>query len=35
MQASPMTVKRDWTAARAWLKQQMQPTKATSGIKGY
>lgn len=27
MQTSPMTVKRDWTAARAWLKQQMQPTK--------
>lgn len=27
MQASPMTVKRDWTAARAWLKQQIQPTK--------
>lgn len=28
MQTSPMTVKRDWTAARAWLKQQMQPTKS-------
>jgi RNA polymerase sigma factor (TIGR02999 family) len=27
MQTSPMTVKRDWTAARAWLKQQMQPAK--------
>lgn len=27
MQTSPMTVKRDWTAARAWLKQQMQPLK--------
>jgi RNA polymerase sigma factor (TIGR02999 family) len=27
MQTSPMTVKRDWTAARAWLKQQMLPTK--------
>jgi RNA polymerase sigma factor (TIGR02999 family) len=26
MQTSPMTVKRDWTAARAWLKQQIQPT---------
>jgi RNA polymerase sigma-70 factor, ECF subfamily len=23
MQTSPMTVKRDWTAARAWLKQQI------------
>jgi RNA polymerase sigma factor (TIGR02999 family) len=23
MQTSPMTVKRDWTAARAWLKQQV------------
>ena len=23
MQTSPMTVKRDWTAARAWLKQQL------------
>ncbi|HMJ61966.1 MAG TPA: ECF-type sigma factor [Bryobacteraceae bacterium] len=28
MQASPMTVKRDWTAARAWLKQQIQPAKS-------
>ena len=28
MQTSPMTVKRDWTAARAWLKQQMDPKKA-------
>ncbi|MBV9679984.1 MAG: sigma-70 family RNA polymerase sigma factor [Acidobacteriaceae bacterium] len=27
LQTSPMTVKRDWTAARAWLKQQMQPAK--------
>lgn len=27
MQTSPMTVKRDWTAARAWLKQQMQPSR--------
>jgi RNA polymerase sigma-70 factor, ECF subfamily len=27
MQTSPMTVKRDWTAARAWLKQQIKPTK--------
>ena len=27
MQTSPMTVKRDWTAARAWLKQQIQPSK--------
>jgi RNA polymerase sigma factor (TIGR02999 family) len=26
MQTSPMTVKRDWTAARAWLKAQMQST---------
>jgi len=24
LQTSPMTVKRDWTAARAWLKAQMQ-----------
>lgn len=30
MQTSPMTVKRDWTAARAWLKQQIQPTKSDS-----
>ncbi len=28
MQTSPMTVKRDWTAARAWLKQQIQPSKS-------
>lgn len=27
MQTSPMTVKRDWTAARAWLKQEIQPTR--------
>lgn len=27
LQTSPMTVKRDWTAARAWLKQQIQPLK--------
>jgi RNA polymerase sigma factor (sigma-70 family) len=27
METSPMTVKRDWTAARAWLKQQMQPAR--------
>jgi RNA polymerase sigma-70 factor (ECF subfamily) len=27
LQTSPMTVKRDWTAARAWLKQQMQPSR--------
>lgn len=25
LQTSPMTVKRDWTAARAWLKQQILP----------
>lgn len=25
LQASPMTVKRDWIAARAWLKEQIQP----------
>jgi RNA polymerase sigma factor (sigma-70 family) len=31
MQASPMTVKRDWTAARAWLKQQIQPAKSGTG----
>jgi RNA polymerase sigma factor (TIGR02999 family) len=31
MQTSPNTVKRDWTAARAWLKQQIQPTKGHSG----
>lgn len=31
MQMSPITVKRDWTAARAWLKQQIQPTKGHSG----
>jgi RNA polymerase sigma factor (TIGR02999 family) len=30
MQTSPNTVKRDWTAARAWLKQQIQPTKRRS-----
>ncbi len=30
MQTSPMTVKRDWTAARAWLKQQIQPSKSDS-----
>ena len=27
----PMTVKRDWTAARAWLKQQIQPAKTGTG----
>jgi RNA polymerase sigma-70 factor (ECF subfamily) len=27
IKASPMTVKRDWIAARAWLKQQIQPSK--------
>jgi RNA polymerase sigma factor (TIGR02999 family) len=27
LHTSPMTVKRDWTAARAWLKQQMQPKR--------
>jgi RNA polymerase sigma-70 factor, ECF subfamily len=27
MQTSPMTVKRDWTAVRAWLKQQIKPTR--------
>jgi len=31
MQTSPMTVKRDWTAARAWLKQQIQPAKSGTG----
>jgi RNA polymerase sigma factor (TIGR02999 family) len=31
MQTSPMTVKRDWTAARAWLKQQIRPTKRNPG----
>ncbi len=31
MQTSPMTVKRDWTAARTWLKQQMQPSKRNNG----
>jgi RNA polymerase sigma factor (TIGR02999 family) len=31
MQTSPMTVKRDWTAARAWLKQQMQPASRGAG----
>jgi RNA polymerase sigma factor (TIGR02999 family) len=31
MQTSPMTVKRDWIAARAWLKQQIQPTKSDAG----
>lgn len=30
MQVSSMTIKRDWTAARAWLKQQMLPTKGGS-----
>ena len=30
MQTSPMTVKRDWTAARAWLKQQLQPPKSAA-----
>lgn len=30
MQTSPMTVKRDWTAARAWLKQQLQPAKSSA-----
>jgi RNA polymerase sigma-70 factor, ECF subfamily len=29
MQVSTMTVKRDWTAARAWLKQQMRPGKSS------
>ena len=29
LQTSPMTVKRNWTAARAWLKQQMQPGRET------
>jgi RNA polymerase sigma factor (TIGR02999 family) len=28
MQISTMTVKREWTAARAWLKQQMRPGKS-------
>jgi len=32
MQTSPMTVKRDWTAARAWLKQQIQPVKGDARI---
>jgi RNA polymerase sigma-70 factor, ECF subfamily len=32
MQTSPMTVKRDWTAARAWLKGQMQPHKSDALI---
>ena len=27
MKTSPMTVKRDWIVARAWLKQQVQPEK--------
>jgi RNA polymerase sigma-70 factor (ECF subfamily) len=27
MKTSPMTVKRDWIVARAWLKQQVQPSK--------
>jgi RNA polymerase sigma-70 factor, ECF subfamily len=31
MQTSPMTVKRDWTAARAWLKQQIKPTRPQTG----
>jgi RNA polymerase sigma-70 factor, ECF subfamily len=31
MQASPMTVKRDWTAARAWLKQQIHPARTGTG----
>jgi DNA-directed RNA polymerase specialized sigma24 family protein len=31
MQFSLMTVKRDWTAARAWLKQQIQPAKTDIG----
>jgi RNA polymerase sigma-70 factor, ECF subfamily len=31
MQTSPMTVKRDWTAARAWLKQEIQPAKTDIG----
>ena len=30
MQVSSMTIKRDWTAARAWLKLQLQPTKRGS-----
>ena len=30
MQVSTMTVKRDWTAARAWLKQQMRPPESAS-----
>ncbi len=30
MQVSTMTVKRDWTAARAWLKQQMQPSNSAA-----
>lgn len=30
IKASPMTVKRDWIAARAWLKQQIQPSKGTA-----
>lgn len=34
MQVSSMTVKRDWTAARAWLKQQMQPAKPNSRDSG-
>ena len=34
MQVSSMTVKRDWTAARAWLKQQMQPGKSNPRDRG-
>ena len=34
MQVSSMTIKRDWTAARAWLKQQMQPTTRDSRDSG-
>jgi RNA polymerase sigma factor (TIGR02999 family) len=32
MQTSPITVKRNWTAARAWLKLQMQPAKSDMRI---
>ena len=34
MQVSSMTIKRDWTAARAWLKLQLQPTKRDSHDSG-